>query len=784
VIFGAVLLLAGSLAPSQQVPDSGAVIRTETKVVLVDTVVTDKKGNYVRSLTAKDFKVWEDNKEQAIKSFSFQSDPSAPGGAQRRYIVLFFDNSSMDANYQVQARQAAAKFIDSNAGPNRMMAIVNFGGAIQIAQNFTDDAARLKRAVSGVRTAATDPNAIANADAGMPSSLSKAAADFGARDMLLALRSLSKNLNTVPGRKTLILFTGGFPLTNQGGDVNQERMSEITAAIDMCNKSNVAVYPIDVRGLMGGAPVAELGAPSSSPVRNAQAGLARAFGELLRPAAFTSGSLMSSGMSFFQRTGAPGGGTGGGGGAPGGGGAGGRPGGGGAPGGGTTGGAPGGGATGGTPGGGATGGRVGGTAPGVGNTGNPNAGRGGGFYPNNGLNNMNGLGPPSQARNILIPKMPDSGIDNQTVMQMLADGTGGFVIKNTNDLFAGLQKIGQEMDEFYVLGYTPPASEEGSCHALRVKVDQGGTTVRARSGYCNARPRDVLAGNPVEKTLESRAAASQAGSVAASIQLPYFYTGPNVARVNVAMEIPADALKFEKQKGKFQAEMNVLGIAYNADGSVGARFSDTVKREFDDKKQVDAFQGSPFHYENEFEIGSGTYNFKVVFSAGGASFGKIEAPLTIDPWASQFGLSGLALSRQIRRQAAMAQSLDASLIEDRVPLVTQGVQVIPSGSNKFNKTETAMFYAEIYEPLLQNPDPKNNLQVGMQFRILDRKTKEQKFSTGLVRVDIPENTENPTIPIAQKMPFDSIGAGQYTVELQARDTAGKLATRTVDFDIE
>lgn len=770
---GTILVLTGGLAPAQQpnaVPDSGVVIRTETKVVLVDTVVTDKKGNYVRNLTAKDFKVWEDNKEQTVKSFSFQSDPGAPGGSQRRYIVLFFDNSTMDQGAQAQARQAAAKFIDSNAAPNRLMAIVNFGGAIQIAQNFTDNAARLKQTVSGVRTAAVDPNAIANADPAVPASLSKAAADFGARDMLLALRSLSKNLNTVPGRKTLILFTGGFPL-------NSERISEITAAIDTCNKSNVAVYPIDVRGLIAGTPLAELGPPSSSPLRNAQAGLARAFGAFLQPVAFASGSLMSPGMSFFQKGGAPGGG--GGGGATGGGGTGGRTGG------GTTGGAPGGGTTGGAPGGGTTG--RGGTTPGVGNPGTPNTGRGGVPNPNynpNSINNMNGLGPASNARNILIPKMPDSGIDNQTVMQMLADGTGGFVIKNTNDLFAGLQKIGQEMDEFYVLGYTPPSSEEGSCHALRVKVDQGGSTVRARSGYCNTRPKDLLAGNPVEKTLENRAAASQAGNIAASIQLPYFYTGANVARVNVAMEIPPDALKFEKVKGKFQAEMNVLGIAYNADGSVGARFSDTLKREFEDKKQVEAFQQAPFHYENEFEVASGQYNLKVVFSTGGASFGKIEVPLAIDPWSSQFGLSGLALSKQVRQQAAMAQGLDASLIEDRVPLVTQGVQVIPFGSNKFTKTEPALFYAEIYEPLLLNPDPKNKPAIGLQIRILDRKTKDQKFSTGLMRLDMSTISDNPTIPIAEKVPLDTIGPGQYVVELEARDSTGKTAIRTADFDLQ
>jgi hypothetical protein len=37
--------------------DDAATIRTETRLVLVDTVVTDKKGNYIRDLAQKDFKV-------------------------------------------------------------------------------------------------------------------------------------------------------------------------------------------------------------------------------------------------------------------------------------------------------------------------------------------------------------------------------------------------------------------------------------------------------------------------------------------------------------------------------------------------------------------------------------------------------------------------------------------------------------------------------------------------------------------------------------------------------
>src|SRR2546426_7406739 len=161
----------------------------------------------------------------------------------------------MAAPDQIQARSAATKFIAANAGPDRLMAVVDLGGPIRIVQTFTATADVLRAAVSGVKGSAVDPNApppdvpITVASAGLPSmgSLGNAAADFGARSMLLAVRSLAKNLRSIPGRKMVVLFSGGFPLT-------QENQSELTATIDACNKSNVAVYALDARGLVATAP--------------------------------------------------------------------------------------------------------------------------------------------------------------------------------------------------------------------------------------------------------------------------------------------------------------------------------------------------------------------------------------------------------------------------------------------------------------------------------------------------------------------------------------------------
>jgi len=236
---------------TEQMPPIAPVIKTESRIVLVDTVVTDKKGNYIRDLTQENFKVFEDNKEQTITSFSFASDPKIQPAEQKHYIILFFDNSSMTMPDQMQARAAASKFVETSGGTDRLMAVVNFGGSLVIQQNFTTNVELLRAAVNGINSPhietngqTTQPVTVATTGLG---SISNAEADYGARTMLLSVRSLAKNLRAVPGRKMLILFSAGFPL-------DTERISELTATIDACNKANVAVYALDVRGLTTGSP--------------------------------------------------------------------------------------------------------------------------------------------------------------------------------------------------------------------------------------------------------------------------------------------------------------------------------------------------------------------------------------------------------------------------------------------------------------------------------------------------------------------------------------------------
>src|SRR3984957_4001534 len=80
--------------------NTGTVIKTETRLVVVDAVVTDKKDIYVKDLKQKYFKVFEDGKDQPIKTFSYEADPMSPLNNQKHYLVLFFDNSTMNLSDQ------------------------------------------------------------------------------------------------------------------------------------------------------------------------------------------------------------------------------------------------------------------------------------------------------------------------------------------------------------------------------------------------------------------------------------------------------------------------------------------------------------------------------------------------------------------------------------------------------------------------------------------------------------------------------------------------------------
>ena len=69
--------------------------------------------------------------------------------------------------------------------------------------------------------------------------------------------------------------------------------------------------------------------------------------------------------------------------------------------------------------------------------------------------------------------------------ESLAADSGGFTVRNSNDLAAGLKRIADETRAYYLIGYNPTnTAHDGAFRKIEVKVrGRRGLEVRARKGY-------------------------------------------------------------------------------------------------------------------------------------------------------------------------------------------------------------------------------------------------------------------------------------------------------------
>jgi VWFA-related protein len=144
-----------------------------------------------------------------------------------RPVALFLDLNSMDAAEQTKARDAAIEYVQTKLGPSDVTAVMTYTSQLNVLSDFSAD----RNSVLAVL------RAIVSSDA---------AAGVGAapEDKLKALETAASMLSKLADKKTLIYISGGM---NKTGIDNQPQME---ATINALMKANVAIYPLDTRGLL------------------------------------------------------------------------------------------------------------------------------------------------------------------------------------------------------------------------------------------------------------------------------------------------------------------------------------------------------------------------------------------------------------------------------------------------------------------------------------------------------------------------------------------------------
>jgi hypothetical protein len=201
-----------------------------------------------------------------------------------------------------------------------------------------------------------------------------------------------------------------------------------------------------------------------------------------------------------------------------------------------------------------------------------------------------------------------------------------------------------------------------------------------------------------------------------------------------------------------------------------------------EKEEWKEFTKAPYRYQNQFDAAAGTYKLTIVLSGGGDTFGKFESPLQIDAYDGKgMSLGGVVLTNSATRVADIPTGLDSILLEDRTPLVVQGMQVVPSATNRFKRSDNVIMYTEIYDPLLMSDAPP---KVAFAYRVLDRTSNKEVVFTGAVPADQFIQKGNPVVPAGALVKVKELQPGAYRLVVQAVDGSNNHApNRTVDFDV-
>jgi VWFA-related protein len=295
---------------------SDTVFRATTRLVQVDVVVTDSSGNPVKDLNENDFTVLEDGKSQKVASFSLQqmggstsekrpTPPVLPANVTTNRpeyqapegppVVLLFDGLNTSVQNQMFVRQEMLRYLAEHFDPHARMAVFALGNELTALQDFTSDPKVLAQAIQKYRsqTAAaarqggdTEMQAATFAGPSIPSrgtgssdagggpepsqsrSLAniagalarfekeQAGATLEARiaETMDALSALARYLAGFPGRKSVIWFSGSFPLNlslidPQDFDVYRSYAGRIRETTNLLTDAHVAIYAVDARGL-------------------------------------------------------------------------------------------------------------------------------------------------------------------------------------------------------------------------------------------------------------------------------------------------------------------------------------------------------------------------------------------------------------------------------------------------------------------------------------------------------------------------------------------------------
>ena len=364
----------------------------------------------------------------------------------------------------------------------------------------------------------------------------------------------------------------------------------------------------------------------------------------------------------------------------------------------------------------------------------------------------------------LLRLNPESGLGQ------LADETGGFLVRDTNDATPGFRRIQEDMRFHYLVSYSPTNTAfDGRYRTIAVKVGRPGVTVQTRKGYY-AVPAGVRGARARLRGAGARAPRQVPRPDAVALKLGAFSfpEGGRPGLVPVLVEIPGNTMAWAPDR---------TGGGSHADFAIVVRIRDERGREADRLSQEYALKSAPDKVQRaragsvlfyrEADLPPGRYTADaVVYDAVSQSAGSRTATFDV----AKATKDGVRLSSLM--VVSRAEKLTPEEVASKNPLHYGEVMLYPNLGTPLRKSVSPVlgFFFSVYGQGAA-PGQQATLEIAQGAKVV------AKTTAALGAPDAQGRSQN-----AGALPLAKLAPGAYTLKVSVPDGAG-VQTREAAFTV-
>jgi VWFA-related protein len=384
----------------------------------------------------------------------------------------------------------------------------------------------------------------------------------------------------------------------------------------------------------------------------------------------------------------------------------------------------------------------------------------------------NAISNPSANKN---PRGGETGFDRarqvgedqpDSALRYVANSTGGLLIRNTNDLSIGLERIDDEMRTYYLLSYRPKDDKmDGRFRQIRVGVNKPDLMVRARSGYY-AMPAGSELLTPGEfQLIEQIRETDPKAKIPIFVRIASFQETSRKFRVPVILEIPSQAIRFDTKQGKHSARLAIVGLVRDRAGNLVKRFGGPVQVDLNEA-EYNVLKPGTVSFVNHIQLLEGTdYSFEVlVKDLLSGTVSDDRQTMSLSPADPTLSLSTVLLARDVEKPSNTADQF----------LIVSGAKILPSARCQFRNGDNLIFYFDIYNSSLEGEKRKSDISIGLSLM-----REGQLLNARLPSYHVSEDPAPGTgrITFSRYLHLAGLPPGNYTLVIDVKDGLGNKAAR-------